>query len=251
MAVETIDPELVDARDAAEILRNTIMNLIRSELPKPWQQMHQVEQDRVVTRVQDMSAQCVRNVCQAIASVGKNVIAANMGTLSTDSKGNPTLKISLNNAMLDDDDKLAIWGHINRPVTLVLMDPSEYVNFKTKVSTMPDQMSIPGTEPEEAPQPDWDTVREAVSDDAPKVDDFQEDSAPVRPMKVVTPQGDKPDAHVAEDDEDVSLPADDMLEEMDDSEAVAAVHIDNPTKAAPPTGIQPPKVRPPRQAPKR
>lgn len=270
MAVETIDDELVDARDAAEILRNTLLNLIRSELPKPWQQMHQHDQERVVTRVEDMCSQAVRNVCKAIASVGKNVIAANMGALSTDAKGNPTVKISFSNVDLDNEDKLAIWGHINRPVTLVLMDPSEYVNYKTKVSTMPDQREIPGTEKQGDKQPDWPKVADAIADDqdtAPEsaplqneskpVDDFEEDPAPNRPqqsdalrMRHVRPEGDKPDAHIAEDDDDVATP-DDMIEEMDDEEAAARVHVENPVKPSVPTGIMPPKARPPRQAPKK
>lgn len=270
MPVKTVDSDLIDPKDAAEHLRNNVVQIVRSEMSKPWQAMHQHEQERLVTRIEDICVTAVRKVCDAIASHGKNVVPAAMGALSTDSKGNPAVKLTFSTSQLEDEDKLALFSHIGRPVTLVMMDPAEYQNFKTKVSTMPDQHEIPGTAPKGDGQPDWPTVAAAVADppaEAPPQDDFAEDVNPPRPPmsdaqreQAGLPKRDAADAHKAEDD-DVAIPDDDSaIEDMDAAEAASMVDIPNPANAQGattakgpnvPTGINPPKVRPPRQAPKR
>lgn len=220
MALEEVDARDVDAKQAAEFLRDEMLRVIKSELPEPWQKMSEAAQERTISRVENIAVNTVHKAVQAIATVGRHVVVGTLGPLSTDKKGNPKLPITIDIG-IENEDKLAIWDHIGRSVHLVLMDVGEYTNFQTKQRAEPDQASLP-VEPALATekQPDWAEVGEAIS------------APPAETRVQVGKKPDDPDAHEAEDDEDGM---DDVVDDDMSSEEVSKlIDIPNPTTKATP-----------------
>ena len=210
----------INAKYAAEHLRDEVMQILRGEMPKPWQQMSEDEQAIKVHRVEYLCRDAIDRCVNAIAKAGMTSVAATMGKLGTDKDRNAVVPVTIDSAYLSDEIKLSIWKHIGRSVVIVLMDPQEYKNFSKPVDVDADEPPLP-LEPK---QPDWPTVSAAISE--PEAG---------RPIKR-TPQFDEPDAHIAEDDdEDVQQPATDLLDEDDDETtapdfAKKLIDIPNPTK---------------------
>ncbi len=254
MATEEVNAESVTAKFASQFVRDEILSVIRGELPKPWQQMTEFEQQRVVNRVENIAHGTVRKTVEAIAAFGRNVVIATMGPLSTEKKGVPSVKVTFQSG-LEDDDKLAIFDHIGRNIHVVLMDAQEYTHIKDKAHVQKDEPELPISEEK---QPDWDAVAEAVPEEAAPV--FEEDASGPPPMPdSAKPYKYKPeegeDAGVIEEEEAPPAPArakgaDDLLDdEMDAAEVAKIVNIENPaTKPAP---IPPQRVpKPARQTAK-
>lgn len=215
----------IDPKFAAEYLRNETLDIIRREMSAAWKALNERQQEDVAARIEHMAKNAVVRCVRAIAMTGKMSIIATMGKLGMDKDRNAVVPFTFGS--VEDDEKLAIWKHVNRQVVVVLMDPEEYNNFETKVEIMKDEPGLPLEDGQEAGQPHWPTVAAAVSDgEAPA-------PAPAAPA----PKGDAHDAHIAEDDDEVDagkppsdLLDDDLDEDGGDTDIAKAVNLENPTK---------------------
>jgi len=134
--------ELVDASKAAEWLRDSVLEVIRREQVKPWKTMNESEQEWVAARVEAVAKGAVAKVCDIIAGSGILAIGATMGRLGTDKDGCAESKITFK-PDLNDEEKIAIWDHINGKCVVVLMDPTEYSKIERKAVIMKDQPALP------------------------------------------------------------------------------------------------------------
>lgn len=199
----------INPKYAAEYLRDEVIALLRTGLPKPWKELSEGQQEEIAARVEYMAKNAIVRVIQTIATVAPMAISATMGKLGTDKDRHAVVPITFG-GQLSDDQKLAIWNHIGRQIVAVLMDPEDYNKFQTKVVVMKDEPALP-LEGQQPGQPDWPEVAKAVAD--------------------------APDAHVAEDDEidpTVKPPSDllddDLDEDDGDQDVAKMINLDNPTK---------------------
>lgn len=216
---ETKEATAIDAKRAAEFLRDEVMTVVRAELSKPWKQMKEDEQEWAASRIEFICKQSIDKVCAAIASAGPMSIGATMGKLGTDKNRNAVVPITFN-GNLEDKEKLGIWNHIGRGITVILLDPEEYKTIEKPAQVDKDQPTIPGTDK----QPDWPKVAEAIRDERPDVVDVNS-----------LPDLTTPDAEDAGDvGEEIEAPAaevDSLLdEEMSPDELAKVVNIPNPVK---------------------
>lgn len=244
----------INPKDAAQHLRDTFIQFIKSELPKPWQQQNEAEQSRSITRIEYMVQRAVFEVCQAIMTVDTRCIPAKLGKLKTDKDGNALVDVKF--GALEDDQKLGIWDHLGANVTIVLMDANDYNNFRSKVDIVRDEPALPLAD-QETPQPEWNevskvlnkaeqpqTIAQANKTAAPIMQDpFEEDiGSPAMKLSngsVVAREA--PDAGEAVDDDEVETADSDLVD--DDEELASTVNLPNPTKPQPAA----PKVTGPRK----
>lgn len=151
----------IDPTRSAEYFRDEIMRFIRTEQETPWQKMTQAQQERTVSRVEHIARCAVFEVARAILEYGSERAAATLTNISGD-KAKITAKLTFHEG-LTDEEKVAIIDRIGGPVVVVLMDPGQFQDIKTKIAIEPDAPELPlrdGT----AGQPDWSTVGAAVAE---------------------------------------------------------------------------------------
>lgn len=241
---EAVEPEdddddnLIDVAKSAEWLRDEILSLIRKEQSKPWKDMKENDQEWLAARVEQVAKSVVVKIANLVMSDEVHSIAATMGALSTDKEGAASTKITFASG-LEDNDKLQIWKHINRPVMMLLVDPEAYIKIEKKAVIMKDQPGLP-LEGDRTAE-DWNTVGEAVTAAAPEEMPASTTAQATRDRidaEMTSEAAEDPDAGVVEEDEDnaVREPESDLVEdeEMDPEELARIVNLPNPVKAAPP-----------------
>lgn len=117
-------PETQEQFDS-ETLRGDVRDAVLSEfklMPKPWQQMNEEEQGRIITRAIDIADKVVTGAVDLVAARGLAAMPISVGKFTVDGseiKGTYT-------AFADDEALLRIRHLAERRAMFVMADPAEY-----------------------------------------------------------------------------------------------------------------------------
>ena len=130
-----------------ETLRGDIRDAILTEfkqLPKPWQQMNEDEQERVITRATDIAGKVVVGAVDLVAARGLPALPISIAKFEVDGaelKGRYT-------AYATDENLLRIRHLADRRAMFVMADPEEYLGEKKPAETeVVGDLAMPKTGP--------------------------------------------------------------------------------------------------------
>ncbi len=134
-----------------ETLRGDIRDAVLSEfklMPKPWQQMTEDEQERMITRATDISGKVVRGAVDLIAARGLPALPISIAKFTVEGaeiKGTYT-------AFADDENLLRIRHLAERRAMFVMASPDEYEGERKPAETeVVGDLAMPkGERPDEA-----------------------------------------------------------------------------------------------------
>lgn len=110
-------------------LRGDIRDAVLAEfkhLPKPWQQMNEEEQQRVITRAEDIAGELVRNAVDLVAARGLPSLAITVGKFTCEAT---ELKGTFQ-AYPTDAHLLMVRNLCDRRAIFVLADPEQFMDEK-------------------------------------------------------------------------------------------------------------------------
>lgn len=132
---------------ATETLRGDIRDMVLSEfklLPKPWQQMTEDEQERLITRATDIAATVVSGAVDLIAARGLPAMPISVAKFTVDGselKGTYT-------AFADDENLLRIRHLAERRAMFVMASPEDYLGERKPAETeVVGDLAMPKTGP--------------------------------------------------------------------------------------------------------
>jgi hypothetical protein len=130
-----------------ETLRGDIRDMVLSEfklLPKPWQQMNEEEQERLINRADDVAAKLVNTAVDLIAARELPALAITVAKFTVDGsqiKGTYTCNA-------DDGALLLIRDLSDKRAIFVLADPASYAGEKAPAETeVVGDLAMPKTGP--------------------------------------------------------------------------------------------------------
>lgn len=128
------------------VVRDWLIGEIKT-LPKPWQQMNEAEQQRIISRVTDQADRLVTAAVEVVAAGGRPVIPAMLDSIKIKDGVQATITMSKH-----DEHRHELFDAQGSRVYLSVVETSPYTGVESELTPEPDQPDLLG-EAEEVPPP--------------------------------------------------------------------------------------------------